>query len=80
MDDPQGPYEPTWTNRRKVVFVSLPFYAVAFLAVVFFAPPQTATAALWIIGGLAGVTITYYLIGPSWEGVRAFTALMGSKK
>jgi len=80
MNEPQGPYRPTWTNRRLVVRLCLIYLAALWPPVIFLAPAATATQAQWGIVGLGGIVITYYLIGPSWEGVRMFTALMVGKK
>ena len=76
---PQGPYEPTWTNRRRVVWGTLVYCAAMFGFVVFQAPVHTAELALWIIGTIAGLTLTYYLIGPSYEYIKAWIGWRGGK-
>ena len=64
----EGPYAPTWDKRRRLVFAMLAYLAVLFPLVVLFAPERKATdIALWGMIGLAAFTVTYYLIGPSWQ-------------
>lgn len=72
-DDPQGPYQPTWTNRRRVVFLWLGQTAVA-LHLDWFGVYDISENIQFANLTVAGLLLTYYLIGPSWEGVRAFIA------
>ena len=75
----QGPYEPTWTNRRRVVFAWQAYFFACFPAVVFLAPEHSAEIALWILGTIEGLLLTYYLIGPSYEYVKAWVGWRAGK-
>lgn len=72
----QGPYKPKWTNRRRLTFWGLAYFAVLFPPVTFWAPAETAVPAQYIIGSLSALLISYYLIGPSVETVRLALAWM----
>ncbi|MFT6490903.1 MAG: hypothetical protein ACJAXQ_001687 [Parvibaculaceae bacterium] len=64
-------YRPTWRNRRKLVFISLVYIALTLPAIVFWAPAGSrGDSAVYGLLSLAGLVITYYLIGPSVELVK----------
>jgi sugar phosphate permease len=70
-DGPLGPYAPTWTNRRRVVFGVLGFCLPAIVAVAFFAPDTApASTVAWALGGVIMTTLGFYLYGPSLEAAQ----------
>lgn len=73
MSGEKGPYEPTWTNRRRLTFLWLAFSAVS-LSLDWVGVYDISEGIQFAIFTVCGLLITYYLIGPSWEGVQAFLA------
>lgn len=64
----EGPYNPTWTRRREIVRLVLGWLGVIFpLIVLFGADTQATVAAVWVMGAMGGLVVTYYLMGPSWQ-------------
>ena len=70
-DDPRGPYAPKWTYRRLIVFFGVPYCLLSNTALAFWGPDTDVAKAVAILhGSVCFLLITYYLIGPSWEGVQ----------
>jgi hypothetical protein len=68
-----GPYKPTWTNRRRVTFGWLGQTVIA-LHLDWYGIYDISEAVQHSILVVAGILLTWYLIGPSWEGVKTFIA------
>lgn len=76
---PQGPYQPSWKNRRLVVRLVLAYCGVIIPAIVFFGPDtKPAETAVWGLSGVAVFLLAYYLIGPSYEIIGLARAAKGS--
>lgn len=66
MTDTQGPYQPTWTNRRRLMLFCLAFSGGVLLgawAGVLTIPEEVQLALIW----LDSLLITWYLMGSSAE-------------
>lgn len=70
-DDPRGPYNPTWQNRRRVTFATLGFCLPALTAIAFFAPDTgPASTVASALGYVVIFLLGFYLIGPSWQAAQ----------
>lgn len=81
VGEPQGPYQPSWRNRRMVVRLTLIYCGAMLPAIIFYGPDtRTAETGVWGLCGVAVFLLAYYLIGPSYELIGLARAEKGSDR